>query len=172
MKKIIAIICAAIMGVGAANAQVEKGDFAIGANIVYGSGIKNIGMGGRIYYTPVNHLRTELSANYFFQKDYVNMWDINLNAQYLVNLYQQRFFIYPIAGFCFAKTSFDAEKFLKDHGMEGNKAKFSDKAFGLNLGAGFEYELNEHVGFTLEYRYSIMKDIDQGVLGIGANYKF
>ena len=172
MKKLLAIFCAAILGLGTASAQVEKGDFAVGANIVYGSYIKNIGVGARMQYTPIDHVRGELSMNYFFQKDYVNMWDLNLNAEYLVNLYQQRLYIYPIVGLSFAKATFDADKFLKDHELEGDKAKFNDNAFGLNLGAGVEYKLNEHVGVTFEYRHSIMKDIDQGVVGIGANYKF
>lgn len=172
MKKIIAIICATIMSIGAANAQVEKSDFAIGANLLYGSGIKSMGFGGRIQYTPVNHVRAEMSLNYFFQKDYVSMWDINLNAEYLVNLYQHKFYIYPIVGLSFAKTSFDAKKFYNDHGLETDPTKFDDKAFGLNLGAGLEYRLTDHVGLSLEYRHSLMKHIDQGVLGIGANYKF
>lgn len=172
MKKIITLICVAIMGIGCANAQAEKGDFAVGANIVYGSGIKNMGVGARVQYNPLNSVRTEFGMNYFFQKDYVNMWDMNLNAEYLIGLFEHKVYLYPIVGLSFAKQSFDYEGFMKDHGMEPDKKKFDDKAFGLNLGAGAEYRFNEHVGFTLEYRHSIMKDIDQGVIGIGANYKF
>lgn len=172
MKKFIAILCAAILGAGAASAQVDKGDFAVGANFVYGSEIKNFGAGARIQYTPIDHVRGEFGMNYFFQKDYVYMWDINLNAEYLVNLYQQKLYIYPIVGLSYAKATFDADKFSADHGVEAEVDKFNDNAFGLNLGAGAEYKLTEHVGLTLEYRHSIMKDIDQGVFGIGANYKF
>lgn len=172
MKKILTIICAAILGIASASAQAEKGDVAIGANIVYGSEIKNMGVGFRVQYTPMDHVRGELSTNYFFQKDYVNMWDINLNAEYLINVYSQRLYLYPIVGLSFAKSSFDADKFRKDHEMDPDVKKFDDKAFGLNLGAGAEYKLTEHVGLTLEYRHSVMKDIDQGVFGIGANYKF
>ena len=172
MKKVLTIVCAAIMGIASANAQAEKGDFAAGANIVYGSEIKNMGVGVRFQYTPLEHVRAELGMNYFFQKDYVNMWDINLNAEYLINVYNQRLYLYPIVGVSFAKASFDYDKFVKDHGMDTDASKFDDKAFGLNLGAGAEYQLTDHVGVTLEYRHSVMKDIDQGVFGIGANYKF
>lgn len=172
MKKIFAIICAAIMGVASANAQAEKGDLAVGANIVYGSEIKNMGVGARVQYNPLDHVRAEFGMNYFFQKDYVNMWDVNLNAEYLISVYNHRLYLYPIVGLSFAKTSFDADKFRKDHAMDPDVKKFDDKAFGLNLGAGAEYSLTEHIGVTLEYRHSIMKDIDQGVFGIGANYKF
>lgn len=172
MKKFIAIICAAVLGMGCASAQAEKGDKAVGINLVYGSGIKNIGAGARLQYTPIDHVRAELGMNYFFQKDYVNMWDINLNAEYLIALRNQKLYIYPIVGLSFAKTTFDAEGYRKRHEKEEDPSKFNDKAFGLNLGAGVEYSLTDHVGVTLEYRHSIMKDIDQGVVGIGANYKF
>lgn len=172
MKKFITLICVAIMGIGCASAQAEKGDFAVGANLVYGSFIKNIGLGARIQYNPIQNVRAELGMNYFFQKDYVNMWDVNLNAEYLIGLFEHKVYLYPIVGVSFAKASFDYDGFRKDHGLETDPEKFDDKAFGLNLGAGAEYRFTEHIGFTLEYRHSIMKDIDQGVIGIGANYKF
>ena len=43
---------------------------------------------------------------------------------------------------------------------------------GLNVGAGVEYELNEHFGVNLEYRHTIIRKVDQGVIGLGVNYKF
>ena len=42
----------------------------------------------------------------------------------------------------------------------------------MNLGAGAEYRITENIGIALEYRHTILKDIDQGVFTIGANYKF
>ena len=43
---------------------------------------------------------------------------------------------------------------------------------GLNLGAGLEYEISERWGVNLEYRHTIIRKVDQGVVGIGLNYKF
>ena len=174
MKKIITLICVAIMGIGCASAQADKGNFAVGANVVYGSWIKNAGVGLRFQYTPINNVRAELGMNYFFQKDYVNMWDLNLNAEYLIGLFEHKLYLYPIVGLSYAQANADNKKLNKDfeHLLEEEIEIESDKAFGLNLGAGIEYRLTERVGVTLEYRHSIMKDIDQGVVGIGANYKF
>lgn len=158
------------MGIGCASAQAEKGDFAVGANLLYGSGIKNIGVGARVQYNPMNNVRAEFGMNYFFQKNYNSMWDMNLNAEYMIGLFEHKVYIYPIVGLSFAKLNYDLDGHKNDHGDEGKGA--NDNAFGLNLGAGAEYRFSEHVGFTLEYRHSIMKDIDQGVFGVGANYKF
>ncbi|MCF0181949.1 MAG: porin family protein [Muribaculaceae bacterium] len=170
MKKILLIICAAMMSIGVANAQVEKGNIAVGAALLYGSEINNIGLGARVHYTPISHLRGELSLNYFFEKNYLSMWDINLNAQYLVGLWRERLYIYPIVGLSFARLNANKDKFFKDHGTELKRE--NDKAFGLNLGAGIEFELTERWGLSLEYRHSIMKHIDQGVFALGANFKF
>lgn len=174
MKKFITLICVAIMGIGCASAQAEKGDMAIGANIVYGSMIKNAGFGARVQYTPLDHIRAEFGVNYFFQKDYVSMWDVNLNGEYLIGLLNNKLYVYPIVGLSFAKASVDNKGLNKDLSdvLEEKVNIDGDKAFGLNLGAGVEYRLTDHIGVTLEYRHSIMKDIDQGVIGLGANYKF
>ncbi len=157
MRKIFAIICVAIMGLGTAWGQASKGDFAVGANVVYGSGIENVGLGARVQYTVFDNFRTETSFNYFFKNDGVDMWDVNLNAHYLFGLASDKLYLYPIAGVSFARTTSDF----------GN-----DSAFGLNLGAGAEYRLTDQFGLSLEYRHSIMEDIDQGVFSLGVNYKF
>ena len=50
--------------------------------------------------------------------------------------------------------------------------KGEENHVGLNLGAGIEYEVNEHFGVNLEYRHTIIRKVDQGVVSLGLNYKF
>ncbi len=170
MKKIFAIAVAALMGTTAAVAQATQGDIATGANIVYGFGVKSVGIGAKFQYTFIDNVRGEVGFNYFFKKDFVTMWDASINAHYLISVHQDNLFLYPIAGFTFATTSYDtkgAEKKLKPEAIDKDHTRV-----GLNLGAGAQYQYNDHIGFTFEYRYSIMKDIDQSVIGLGVNYKF
>ena len=172
MKKILALVCMALLSTAASFAQVEKGDVAAGVNLLYGSGIESMGLGAKFQYTIIDHVRAEVGFNYFFKKDFQSMWDANVNAHYLINVYQDKLFLYPIVGLCFASVSFDEKGAAKKWGLEA-EGKYDDvNRFGLNLGAGAEYLINEHIGITLEYRHTIMKKIDQGVFGIGANYKF
>ncbi|MBR5102679.1 MAG: porin family protein [Muribaculaceae bacterium] len=170
MKKLITMVVAALIGTAAAMSQATQGEFASGANLVYGFGVKSLGIGAKFQYTLIDHVRGEVAFNYFFKKDFVSMWDASINAHYLISVHQENFFLYPLAGFTFAATSYDTKgaesKLLPEH---------IDKSYsrvGLNLGAGAQYQFSEHIGFTLEYRYSIMKDIDQSVIGLGVNYKF
>lgn len=159
MKKFIAIALVALCGVFAAQAQVEKGGLAIGGNVVYGDFIESMGLGARVQYGILDNLRTELGFNYYFEHNDVNMYDINLNFHYLLGLWEQKLYVYPIVGLNFSHAGVD--------GFDGvNK-------LGANLGAGLEYELTERVGVNLEYRHSFVKDpLDQNVIGLGFNYKF
>ena len=170
MKKILAFVACALLCSTAALAQAEKGDVATGVNLVYGFGIKSVGIGAKFQYTFLDRVRGEVGFNYYFKKDYVTMWDASVNAHYLVSVHQDNFFLYPLVGLTFASTSVDksgASKKLQTSAIPDGHSRI-----GLNLGAGAQYQYSDHIGFTFEYRYSVMKDIDQSVLGIGVNYKF
>ena len=82
-------------------------------------------------------------------------------ADYLVGLYKEKLYIYPLLGLNYTMATFedDHEKTEKNH-------------VGLNLGAGAEYEITEHIGVKFEYRHTIIRKVDQGIFTIGANYKF
>ena len=157
MKKIFMILCLAVLGMGAATAQVHKGDFAVGANLVWGSEIENFGLGAHVQYGIIDNLRAEAGFNGFFKNKEVNCWEINIDAHYLIGLYQQRLFVYPVVGLNYTMVSAG--------GVDNNH-------LGLNLGAGLEYEITEHWGAKFEYRHTIVKDVDQSVIALGANYKF
>ena len=172
MKKILALVCTVLLGITAASAQVTQGDVAAGINLNYGSGIENLGLGAKFQYTIIDHLRAEVGFNYFFKKNYESMWDANLNAHYLINVYKDKLYLYPIVGLNFSSLIFDYKCFLKEYGVDPNFEHKDINRFGLNLGAGAEYRVTEKIGLSLEYRHTILKDIDQGVFSIGANYKF
>ena len=157
MRKIFTIVCALLLGIGAAQAQVNQGETAVGVNLVYGSEIESLGLGARFQYGIIDNLRGEVGFNYFFEHNHVNWSDVNINAHYLVNLSNNQFYIYPLAGLNYSMT--------KAGEIESNH-------IGLNLGAGAEYEFDEHWGANIEYRHTIIRKVDQGVIGFGLNYKF
>ena len=188
MKKILVIACALIMGMGIGQAQVRQGETAVGGKLVYGSEIKNIGIGAHFQYGILDQLRGEVGLNYFFEKDHTSWWDVNVNAHYLVGIWNQQLYIYPLAGLNYSmKTQkYDAvtntitfEDLDEDGNIvirertETNPAhKDESNHIGLNVGAGVEYEFTEHIGFTMEYRHTIIRKVDQGVFSLGVNYKF
>ena len=162
MKKILTLVCALMLGIGFAQAQVHQGETAVGLNLVYGSEIESLGIGPRFQYGILDQLRAEVGLNYFFKHVHMSGWDVNINAHYLVGLWNERLFIYPLAGLNYTMVDYKGD--LNEKGEENH--------VGLNLGAGVEYELTEHFGVNLEYRHTIIRKVDQGVIGLGLNYKF
>ncbi len=169
MRKLLTAILLAFIGLAHTWAQNGTNAFSVGANVVYGSLSDNLGLGVRVQYTLLNNLRTEAGFNYFFKNDGVSLWDINLNAEYLFGLLDNKLYLYPIAGLSFAHTNADKTRLESDYISGGDH---DHSAFGLNMGVGAEYRLTHRIGISLEYRHSIMKDIDQGVIGLGINYTF
>ena len=160
MKKILTLVCALVLGMSIGQAQVRQGETAVGANVVYGSEIESLGIGARFQYGVLDQLRAEVSLNHFFEHKNTTWWDVNLNAHYLVGLWENKLYVYPLAGLNYTMVNFKHDE------------KGEENHVGLNLGAGLEYEINEHVGVNMEYRHTIIRKVDQGVIGFGLNYKF
>ncbi|MBQ4006403.1 MAG: porin family protein [Muribaculaceae bacterium] len=161
MKKITLLICMVVIAFTMSQAQVRKGQVAAGLNFEYGNLTESAGWGAHIQYGIIDNLRAELGFNHFFKHNHVKAFDVNLNAHYLVGLYKEKLYIYPLLGLNYTMATFedDHEKIEKNH-------------VGLNLGAGAEYEITEHIGVKFEYRHTIIRKVDQGIFTIGANYKF
>ena len=168
MKKILTLICALVLGMGVSQAQVHEAQTAVGANLVYGTEIKSPGVGARFQYGILDQLRTEVGFNYFFAHKKNSCWDVNINAHYLLNVWNQKVYIYPIVGINYTMMKYGR------HTEEDGTVVPSDEDnhIGFNVGLGAEYELTDHIGVNLEYRHTIIRSVDQGVIGAGINYKF
>ena len=124
MKKIV-LFAALMVATLTASAQ-EAGKMAFGANFNYGmhKDYKNIGFGAKFQYNITDAIRGEASGNYFLKKDNLSMWDVNLNAHYVVNL-SEGLNIYPLAGLTIVGAKLDVdgafkgsfEDFCKDNGV-------------------------------------------------------
>ena len=168
MKKILTLICALVLGMGVSQAQVHEAQTAVGANLVYGTEIKSPGVGARFQYGVLDQLRTEVGFNYFFEHKHNSCWDVNINAHYLLNVWNQKVYIYPIVG-----INYTMMKYGRHTEEDGTVvASDEDNHIGFNVGLGAEYELTDHIGVNLEYRHTIIRSVDQGVIGAGINYKF
>lgn len=162
MKKILTLVCALMLGMSFGQAQVHQGETAAGINLLYGSEIESLGIGAKFQYGILDQLRAEVGFNYFFEHNHTTWWDVNLNAHYLLGLWNQQLYFYPLAGLNYTMTKVSVAGFGSDE----------ENHVGLNVGAGVEYDFNEHFGAILEYRHTIIRKVDQGIIGIGLNYKF
>ena len=94
-----------MVGYGSAYAQ-EAGDIAVGAGIVFTPGwvedptevSNNGGFGAKIQYNVTTPIRVEGTFTFFPNSDALGMWDLNINAHYLIPV-KKKFNVYPVAGF-------------------------------------------------------------------------
>ena len=162
MKKILTLVCVMMLGMGFAQAQVHQGQTAVGGNLVYGTEIESLGLGARFQYGILDQLRAEVGFNGFFAHNHTTWWDVNLSAHYLLGLLHEQLYFYPLAGLNYTMTKVTTPGVGSDE----------ENHVGLNLGAGLEYEINEHFGTNFEFRHTIVrKGLDQAIFGVGLNYK-
>ena len=162
MKKLLLLVCAAVMSL---SASAQAGDKAIGAQLVFGSETNSFGLGVKGQYYFTDQLRGEASVDYFFKNKGVSMWDINANVHYLFNV-ANKVKVYPLAGIGYTNWSYKYE-FPNLPVVEG-----SDGRLAVNLGGGAEYELTKNLSVNAELKYQIISNYSQLVLGVGVAYKF
>ena len=162
MKKLLLLVCAAVMSL---SASAQAGEKAVGAQLVFGSETNSIGVGvnGQYYFT--DQIRGEASFDYFLKNQGVSMWDINANVHYLFDV-ADKFKVYPVAGLGYTNWSYKYE--YAGHTI----AEGSDGRIAINLGGGAEYELTKDLSVNAELKYQIISNYNQLLLGVGVAYKF
>ena len=138
MKKLMILISMMFFIMGSAFAQ--KGIQAFGVNLGYGSEIESASIGVKYQYNITNNIRLEPSANYFFEKRGVDMFDFNANAHYLIPT-ENNIRLYPLAGLTFTRWDF---------GKVANR-------LGLNIGGGAEFDVSDNLFVNFELKYQIIK---------------
>ncbi|MES5167584.1 porin family protein [Prevotella melaninogenica] len=162
MKKLLLLVCAAVMTL---SASAQAGDKALGAQFVFGSETNSIGLGVKGQYYFTDQLRGEASFDYFFKNKGVSMWDINANVHYLFDV-ADKVKVYPLAGLGYTNWSYKLEY------DNVTLAKGTDGRLAVNLGGGAEYELTKDLSVNAELKYQIINNYNQLVLGVGVAYKF
>lgn len=176
MKKLFVLMSFIALGMGTAFAQ--KGEKSVGINFGYGTEINNLGIGAKFQYGITDAIRTEASFDYFLKKDFVSMWDINLNVHYLFPI-TDKFKIYPLVGLTY--TNWKLDGFDISYGFDDKEQSEWDEVsvggsktgkFGVNLGAGIEYPILDKLNINFEVKYQLISDFNQAVFAVGAAYKF
>ena len=137
------IIAACMALLGCGSVFAQQGKQAIGGNLSYGTEIESVGIGLKYQYNITDQIRIEPSMNYFFKNDGLSMFDINANIHYLFPI-ASNVSLYPL----------------------------SDGKFGVNLGAGMEFDLDKSWSLNFDIKYQLISDLDQAVFNLGVAYNF
>ena len=165
----------------------RQGDFAIGCNLVWGTGgnYRVFGIGGKISYNVTDPVRLTGEFTYFLPdkvKENVlgiivdmklMMWDVSVNGHYLFSV-ADRIAIYPSVGLgmfgCKTKVDVDAGIFGSQSGGE------SDKWFAYSFGGGIDFSLSSNFVLNGELKHKRFGgDLFDGYrtnFSVGLAYKF
>ncbi|WP_445732095.1 outer membrane protein [Mariniflexile sp.] len=168
MKKInltatIAIICIVCSFTAIAQTETKIGGF-----LAYGTEVKTIGIGANAEFPIAEKLTISPSLIYYLPKDEggikINWFEVNANANYYF-LNEENIGVYGIAGLNYSSVKV---KYDNNFGFGGDFSA-NDGRFGLNLGAGANFNINGSITPFAELKYVI---IDGGQLVIAGGVKF
>lgn len=117
-----------------------------------------IGLEGRYFLT--DNIRLAPSVEFLLPKDHLTGLDVNFNAHYVFP-FEGGFKAYPLVGLNVMNNRFS---------WEGESA--SDTMFGLNLGAGAQYDITENGYLNLEFKYTVKEYTDVAYITLGYGIKF
>lgn len=160
MKKLIVMCMLAIISMSAF-AQTQQGQSSFGFNIGYGFNDNGNALLGVDYrYNFTDEVRFAPSLTYFVKDNGLSAWAIDMNVHYVFKL-SEMFGFYPLAGLdlSFWKASVGDWS----HNMT---------RFGANVGLGGEVYATDQLTVGLEFKYNIIKDWDQPILGVRVGYNF
>lgn len=131
-------------------------------------------------YLNINSVKSDgktRSFNYAVTYDLEATTDIFYAAYMLANQFENKSRLYGKLGFYHASTSEDLKISGTDTGIQVASDSASNSTFGLLLGFGYNYEVNERLGFRVNYDYlpsALDGDLYEGyisALTLSLNYK-
>lgn len=155
MKRIGIILLLLTMTLGVF-AQRNAGNSSVGFTVGYGFDTKNATLGLDYRYSITDQFRIAPSLTHFVKDKGLKAWAIDANVHYLFDLGSQ-FAFYPLAG---VNLSF------------WDAPSLSWTRLGLNLGLGAEVYATKELSVGLEFKYNIIKDFDQALMGVRVAYNF
>ena len=181
MKNVIKILGLSIivvaMCVMTTNAQT-KGDKAVGAGVVLGSGdsYSNYGFDAKFQYNILDHVRLEGAFAYYFKKDYTSMYDFSAYGHYLFNV-GDVLTVYPLVGVGLFGVkhygiNYPDYEYGYDEDYEYGVNNTVKTYLAISFGGGVDFKLTEKLILNAEAKYKVIDNFNRFVISAGIAYRF
>ena len=168
MKKALIILLLSFSAF-TANAFVwDVMEWTVGAQAVYGTEANTPGVGLHFKTHYLEDWQTTLSGNYYFKKNGVSCYDVNLECNYIFNV-GEKIQLYPLAGGRVAIWRVDDANAGGWHFDSDDKTHYE---IGFNAGGGIDYLIGERWLVNAEVKYQYIKNADQVQFAVGVGYRF
>ncbi len=157
MKRVWMVLLLVIAsGLGVASAQTGQGSQAVGFKLGYGFDSKNTTLGIDYRYCITDEVRLNPGLTYLTKHKGLSAWMLDMDVHYVVKI-DEMFGFYPLGGLSLS---------FWDCGPA------DATRFGANVGLGGEVYATNNLSVGLEFKYNIIKDLDQAFLGVRVGYSF
>ncbi|PRX57917.1 outer membrane beta-barrel protein [Flagellimonas meridianipacifica] len=165
MQRFVFFIVVFILSSFHLQAQVEPPTIMPGLSGVYSSELETLGWNARLYYATDHHFCFGPEVSFFkrdIEEGEITFFEANANLHYILDLGGGLGF-YPLSGFNYSvETETENITSFQEENVE--------RAFGLNVGAGFHYAKGRLLFFT-EYKY-VISDLDDHFFTLGCLINF
>lgn len=176
MKKLLFLVMVFVAGSLSLSAQsvyepAAAGDLSLVGQAGYQTNYKRFGIGAQVRYSFMRNLRIAPDIMFFFPKDKNTGLDVNLNVHYVFYFPQDRFSVYPLAGFAM-QNNFRGSQTV--HDVNNNPVKIDSRSktnLGFNLGGGISYQVMPNGYLNAEAKF-MFGDEDNAVIMLGYGFRF
>jgi outer membrane protein X len=173
MKKTFFILALSLVSLGMF-AQQEQGEMAIGLRGNFGIDgfLRNMpGVGVQFNYGLTEQIRLAPSFDYFFEDHGFSAWMLNADVHYLFNV-APRVNVFPLAGLTLLGTRMSWDDGWGDYDNGNGSSTYTDTHFGVNLGGGVDYLLNDRFTIGLQLKYSLISNFNQFLPSVNVMWRF
>jgi len=173
MKKLLLLmVVAASLNMSAQSSMLaQQGDMSAIGQIGYQTNYERFAIGAQYRYNLMRNIRIAPDITFFFPKDKVTGLDINLNAHYVFYFPEDRFSVYPLAGFGMQNNFHGKQDFIDSDGNKRQTDSSSKTSFIFNLGGGISYNLDSKSYLNAEAKFMFADD-DDALIMLGYGYRF
>lgn len=155
-KACMVLLLVLVSSLDIASAQTGQGSQAVGFKLGYGFDSKNTTLGIDYRYSLTDEVRLNPGLTYFIKHKGLSAWALDMDVHYVVKI-DEMFGFYPLAGLNLSFWDFGPADATR---------------FGANVGLGGEVYATQNLSVGLEFKYNIIKDFDQALLGVRVGYSF
>ncbi|MFV0418197.1 MAG: outer membrane protein [Dysgonomonas sp.] len=158
MKKVLLAIALVALSLGS---YAQTGSKAILPKIGYQTEYKRVlfGIEGRYFLT--DNIRLAPDVQVLLPKNRITGLDVNVNVHYVIPL-EGGFVFYPLVGGAMLNNRW------KPEGIDATS--WTD--FGINLGAGIQYDVMSDGYLNFEFKYTLKEDKDPAYFMLGYGIRF
>jgi len=160
MKKFLLLLLVCTTGISLF-AQSDKGEKSALFQGGFQTDPVRFQLGAQFRYNIIDNVRVVPEINFIFPKEKRSGMDINVNFHYVFALQSFPATVYPLAGIAMQNNR---------HSLKGGHSH-SETDWGMNLGAGFTYNLSDINFLNLEMKHAFTNHNCFNLL-VGYGFKF